>query len=253
MHIVANAISHSSANSSRRWIAAALIAVNMLLLGYALLLEPLVQWDARLSHWVQTWRSPALDQLMLSITMLADLTLSLVLLAGLSIWLLAKGQWWLCLYTGCAFFSTTLSVSVLKYLTQRSRPALADTAVHFMSFPSGHAARAVIVLGVLALLLNWGRSKCARAYMLGVAAILSALIGISRVYLGVHWPSDVLAGAALAALMLLCLDWQWQRAEDEAVPVHIGVVLFTCIAFYIGYWLLSVDSQGALYGIQMFR
>ena len=53
--------------------------------------------------------------------------------------------------------------------------------------------------------------------------------------------------------MLLCLDWQWQRAEDEAVSVHIGVVLFTFFALYLGYWLLSVDSQGALYGIKMFR
>ena len=219
-----------------------------LLWAYVLLLEPFVHWDARLSLWMQTWRSPALDQLMLSITMLSDLALCLALLAGVAVWLLAKGQWWLCLYSGCAFFSTTLAVTIIKYLTQRDRPAFSDTAVHLMSFPSGHAARAVIVFGLLALLFGGGQSRTIRAYSLGVAMLLSALIGISRIYLGVHWPSDVLAGAAMGGVMLLCLDWQWQRTE-ETIPASTGIVLVSCVVVYTGYWLLSVESQRLLYGL----
>ena len=250
VHIVANAISRSSADTLRLWAIAALMAVTILLWGYVQLLEPLVHWDAGLSLWMQTWRSPALDQLMLSITMMADLVLCLALLASVALWLLVKGQWWLCLYTGCAFFSTTLAVTVIKELTQRERPALSDTTVHLMSFPSGHAARAVIVLGLLALLISWGQSRRIRAYSLGMAAILSTLVGISRIYLGVHWPSDVLAGAALASMMLLCLDWQWQRADGESV--NIGISMLLCAILYLGYLMLSIDEKRLIYGLPHF-
>lgn len=96
----------------------------------------------------------------------------------------------------------------LKVGFARPRPDLVAHAVDVtsMSFPSGHAMlSAVTYLTLGAMLARSQPQKRARAYILGVAVFLTLLIGASRIYLGVHWPTDVLAGWCLgAAWALLC-------------------------------------------------
>jgi undecaprenyl-diphosphatase len=96
----------------------------------------------------------------------------------------------------------------LKGLFARPRP---DLELHLMpasspSFPSGHAMdSAAIYLTIAALIAQQVQPRGQRLYLVGLAASLSFLIGISRVYLGVHYPSDVLAGwCAGLAWALMC-------------------------------------------------
>ncbi len=98
--------------------------------------------------------------------------------------------------------------ALLKDLFARPRP---DIELHLMpasspSFPSGHAMdSAAIYLTIAALLAQEVTSRAQRLYLIGLGASLSFLIGVSRVYLGVHYPSDVLAGwCAGLAWALLC-------------------------------------------------
>ena len=72
--------------------------------------------------------------------------------------------------------------------------------VHYLSFPSGHAANSAMVFVAIALLLPAPRH---RAVALWAAALLSLLVGLSRPMLGVHWPSDVVAGWAFGILWLI--------------------------------------------------
>jgi membrane-associated phospholipid phosphatase len=102
----------------------------------------------------------------------------------------------------------------LKAVFQRERPSFDDpvaTASSF-SFPSGHALVSFAVYGALAyVLLESLRSQRARAACVAGAAVLVTTIGFSRLYLGVHYLSDVLAGYAVALAWLLVIATVRQR------------------------------------------
>ena len=105
----------------------------------------------------------------------------------------------------------------LKQLFGRERPEVALRAVEAMnpSFPSGHAmlsAAVFLTLGVLSA--RYVRRRRVKAYVVGAAVTATLLVGCTRVYLGVHWPSDVLAGWSLgAAWAMACwlAVWAWDR------------------------------------------
>jgi undecaprenyl-diphosphatase len=97
--------------------------------------------------------------------------------------------------------------TVLKGVFQRTRPELFDSGYQasFYSFPSGHATVAVGFYGMLTVILAYrlrGRARWAVAIS-GVLVVL--LIGFSRLYLGVHYPTDILAGYLSALLWLVCV------------------------------------------------
>jgi undecaprenyl-diphosphatase len=120
----------------------------------------------------------------------------------------------------------------LKALFRRERPTFDDpvaTASSF-SYPSGHALVSLAVYGALAYVLLGGRrSPQARAVVAGCVALGVAAIGFSRLYLGVHYPSDVLAGYAVGfALLLLLTTFARTRpasARGDLLAGRLGIAL----------------------------
>ena len=112
--------------------------------------------------------------------------------------------------------------SALKVVFDRSRPEVTPHLVEVSnaSYPSGHAMlSATAYLTVGAMLAHAEPSRRARIYLLALASLLVVLIGISRVYLGVHWPSDVLAGWCLGSAWALGIWIVAQRLRgDTARP-----------------------------------
>lgn len=129
----------------------------------------------------------------------------------------------------CAALFTLIAVSggillstILKIGFDRPRPELVphETIVYTASFPSGHSMMsAVTYLTLAALLSRIHPQPQLKAYLLVVALLATLLTGVSRVYLGVHWPTDVLAGwsagAAWAALCWLVAGWMQRRGMVE--------------------------------------
>ncbi len=125
-----------------------------------------------------------------------------------------------------AVLGGVLVSAILKDVFHRPRPNIVPHAVYVStsSFPSGHSMMsAVVYLTLGALLARSQPRKRLKAYFLLVAAFLTLIVGVSRVYLGVHWPTDVLAGwTAGAVWAILC--WlaarrlQRSRRLEPATP-----------------------------------
>jgi undecaprenyl-diphosphatase len=127
------------------------------------------------------------------------------------------------LFVALAVGGGMLLSTLLKMGFDRPRPDLVPhgAVVYSASFPSGHsmmAAVAYLTLG--ALLARVQPRRRLKLYLLGLAILLTVAVGVSRVYLGVHWPTDVLAGWALgAAWALLCWAgalWLQRRGQVES-------------------------------------
>jgi undecaprenyl-diphosphatase len=110
----------------------------------------------------------------------------------------------------------------MKWAYARPRPDLVPhgAEVFTASFPSGHSMMsAVVYLTLGALLARTQPDRAVKTYVLAAAVMLTALVGASRVYLGVHWPTDVLAGWALgglwALICLLVMLWLQSRGQVE--------------------------------------
>ncbi len=115
--------------------------------------------------------------------------------------------------------------SFAKQFFERPRPELVpyDSIVFSASFPSGHSMMsAVTYLTLAALLARLEPRRRIKLYLLSVAVLLTVGVGISRVYLGVHWPSDVIAGwAAGAGWALICLGTaRWLERRGRIAPAE---------------------------------
>lgn len=93
---------------------------------------------------------------------------------------------------------------VLKHLVERPRPTLFEeiATLHTYSFPSGHAMTTAAVYGIVGVVIAREHPRLRRAISFAVPALVF-FIGLSRVFLGVHWPTDVLAGWAAGAILML--------------------------------------------------
>jgi undecaprenyl-diphosphatase len=113
--------------------------------------------------------------------------------------------------------------NLMKWGFARPRPDLVPhaTAVYSQSFPSGHAMlSAVVYLTLGALLARTQSDVRVKIYLLSTACVLTLLVGISRIYLGVHWPTDVLAGwtggAGWALVCWVVMLWLQGKGKIEA-------------------------------------
>jgi membrane-associated phospholipid phosphatase len=164
---------------------------------------------------VHSWINPV----MTSITDLGGEIVLLSAFGALALWSYrARGALWARFFTVVMVGALALD-NVVKPLVGRPRPVL-DQLVggRGASFPSGHATATTALLFAAAYCLTSGRSARARALIWATASLGSLVMGVTRVYLGVHWPTDVIAGMLLGAgWTMLCARSQQVVSKATAV------------------------------------
>ena len=153
----------------------------------------------------------------------SSLVLSFLVLLVLG-WLLMRGRRRTALFVLAATVGGVVMSQGFKAMFGRERPNVVPHLMEetSMSFPSGHSMMAsVVYLTLGALLARSVPYRWEKIYLVTAAALISFLVGVSRVYVGVHYPTDVLAGwSAGTAWALLCgvIAWWLQRRGQLATP-----------------------------------
>lgn len=167
---------------------------------------------------------PFIEEAARDVTALGGVTVLGFLTAVITGYLMLAGRTRMAGFLLGSIVTGLIASTVLKDIFHRPRPDLVPHAVFAMhsSFPSGHSMlSAITYLTLGALLARSEPRKRIKSYFMLIAVILTVAVGISRVYLGVHWPTDVVAGwtagAVWALLSWLAARWLQRRRAIESV------------------------------------
>lgn len=167
--------------------------------------QELSRGDPSVASWLAAHRTGWLTRAMQAVTWLGSgwVTVPVLVVAALLLPVWRDRRRTLALVLAVSLGSALL-VTVGKLLTVRPRPVIGEvlTTATGYAFPSGHSAQAAAAYGVLALLVSLRVGRAAKPLVWLAATALALLVGFSRLYLGVHWLTDVLAGYALGACWL---------------------------------------------------
>ena len=172
--------------------------------------------------WVQSWRSPWLDTVMTTISAPGFRNTALPLVGLTAAVLFLRGE-----RRGSLLVLAVISVTgavnhTVRVLVARPRPT--DDLVEIVrelggsSFPSGHVMHYVVMLGMLGFVSTQRMPGTGRWLARGALVLPLVAIGVSRIYLGAHWPGDVVAGYAFGAAIAAGAVALWQRWPGTPSP-----------------------------------
>ncbi|MGE3830831.1 MAG: bifunctional DedA family/phosphatase PAP2 family protein [Parvibaculaceae bacterium] len=173
----------------------------------------LADMDLSIYNMMQDLRNAPADEIMTSITMMGDGVVMIAVALVMFVWLLWRRAYQAALSVFVAVLAARIFVPLMKEWLQRPRPVELTGLSEAFSFPSGHTTFATVTLGVLAVLASHGLKSWGKAVVFATAGIAVVAIAYSRIYLGVHWMSDVLGGFLFGAGMIAAFG-----IAVEAVP-----------------------------------
>lgn len=228
---------------------------------------PIIRLDRRIYELLQEFHHPVTDIFFLAATYLGSLPVVSMLAGLLLLWLILCNRDFSAMLLVAGLTGGQGLVFLLKLLFQRPRPDpfYPETAALSASFPSAHAFNALIFYGLVVYFLfavtaSW-RLRFALAFL---ASFLAMVIGFSRIYLGLHWASDVLGGFALAALWLSILitasemrrrsagEFPWRRGLRLVhlkrrwrlvILVPLALITLTGSGYYIWAKVTAIDMD----------
>lgn len=168
--------------------------------------DPLVTVDRMLHEGLQGLRAPLIDHVMVAASELGDAAVTIPVSLAVLATLLFRREWRTAGYWLAAIAMAEASVKLIKFAVRRPRPVSIYEGIESFSFPSSHATLSIVVYGFLTYLVCRGRQKDAQIRIAVTSGSLIALISISRLYLGVHWFSDILAGLSLGTAWIVFLS-----------------------------------------------
>lgn len=197
----------------------------------------------QLLYWFEKIRNPFLDFVFSAITYLGD-EIALMLIAIVLFWCVNKRSGYYMLVSG--FFGIIVN-QVLKLACKIPRPEKIDPkftivesareAAQGYSFPSGHTQNAVTVFGSIFLLAK-------KTWVKITAIVIAVLVGVSRMYLGVHTVWDVIAAAGCAIIILLVLEELFKNDEifHKAMPYISAALILCSVGFFLYACVFTPES-----------
>ncbi|MBC9717556.1 phosphatase PAP2 family protein [Streptomyces sp. TRM66268-LWL] len=196
----------------------------VLLLLVAAAWPPLRSFDtglARTMHrWAHSWDGVTQFNRVLSDWVWDPWTLR-ALCAVVVVWLWTRGARHFAVLLAVTCTVGTLAQQALKALVDKDRPQWQNPvdSAHYAAFPSGHAMTATVACGLLLWLLRrYGVRGAAWATAVALASVSVIGVGLTRIWLGVHWPSDVLGGWLLGMLTVAIAICSYRRLEAKVDP-----------------------------------
>lgn len=250
--LLAILVGASAWTCSREWRHASLLTCTLAL---ALLVALLFGWpwmlelDNGLMTLIQEGRDKRLDEIMVFLTRLGDYRTQLAAAVLLIALLGALRQWRAATFATCTLLGTALANGALKQFFARVRPEVLIEPLSSYSFPSGHASAAFAFCLTLGALAGRGQPARWRITWFLLASLPAGAIALSRIYLGVHWPTDVVGGILLAvffcSISLLLIQ---ARAPLPALPARSWWMLAPgCLALIGGFSLWALSEAMELY------
>ena len=199
-------------------------------------------------NWLQSFNTPMLDQFFIYVTLLGEEYFYIFVL-GFCYWCVQKDV--VRDFVMILTFSSVLN-SALKEIVNSPRPflveqvrALRTETAHGMSFPSGHTQTVASFYGALAY-------KYKRISLWALAIVVTLLVGLSRVYLGVHWPRDVIGGIAVAVVSIIIITKMIRVENKKGISwpffILLGLVL---VSFLFLNSETYIKSAGAFLGFML--
>ncbi len=191
---------------------------SFILISFLMEMEKLVLFDNRIISYVQGLESQPLTTIMKFFSFIGDTVpvIVITLLSAFFLYRVLHHRRELVLLMITMIGSTLLNV-LLKHLFQRARPDINQIAFEEgFSFPSGHSMAAFSLYGILTFLL-WRHidTRVGRGTLLTVNGLMILIIGLSRIYLGVHYPSDVIGAYTASGFWLFSVIWYYQWLQER--------------------------------------
>ncbi|AOE62392.1 bifunctional DedA family/phosphatase PAP2 family protein [Pseudomonas corrugata] len=219
----------------------------VILLGLFIGFRYLTAFDQGLMTLVQEHRSPMLDEIAVTFTLIGEFRFMLIFSALLTGLLLLARQWRQAIFAGATMLFTALANTGSKHFFARVRPEILTDPLTSYSMPSGHASGSFALFLTLAVLAGRGQPPRLRLTWLLLGCLPALAIALSRVYLGAHWPSDILAGAMLAACVCAAVLWLSQRQTPlPAMPPKIWWLILPALVAAFSFFALRHLPHGML-------
>lgn len=192
-----------------QWLLIISLIIFLLLLSLILLVpQQLTQFDTGIRMWVNNYHTPLANAFWQQYTSLFNAQATFAWSCGVSLLAFLTRDWHLGLQIAISIFGGIMFNHLIKILVRRPRP-FTNVLMHYsgFSFPSGHSLTAVLVFGSIMIITSrWIHHQGWQYLIDGILIVLILMIGFSRVFVGAHYPSDVLAGWSLGVAILTGLN-----------------------------------------------
>lgn len=207
------------------------VGLSALVFGAVINSSTLTGVDQAVLSTLKSLHTPWADHLMLYCSRLADKSVITTLIVVVVLFLAWQRHWRSLMYWVAAVGFGLFASAALKYGLQIPRPPNQVPGLGPYSFPSGHTLRAVVLFGFLAVIIARSMRERWRWLPYGLAGLMIILVALSRLYLGVHWLSDILGSITLGMLWVAILGIAYYRHTDaEAHWLGLSLISILIIA-----------------------